>query len=369
MGQYIWNLVRCLPAAAPDIEFLLLVDRTLSADLVPSGCRQVVIREPRAAASQSASGLGAQLLSFYWMNARVPSVLRREGVDLFHAANVAVPLFGRSPCVVTIPDMVSVRVPGTFSRFYELYRGAIVPAAARRATRVVAISESTKRDIVELIGVAPEKITTILLGVEKSFAPVTDALELSRVRKWLDLPDRFILHVGAVEKQKRLEPMLRAAAHVLRRGLVDGIVLAGEEGRGALDVRRAVADLGIAERVKFLGYVAQETVPALYTLAQCTVYPSWYEGFGMPVLEAMACGSPVITSNVSSLPEVAGDAGLLVPPGDSDAIACALERILTDDGLRHDLARRGLARAGQFSWEACAAQHVDVYRAVLNAES
>jgi glycosyltransferase involved in cell wall biosynthesis len=364
MGQYVHNLVRRLPATGSDMEFLLLVDRPLPVTPVPSGCRQVVIGSP-SADSQSVSGLGAKLRSVYWMNALVPSVLVRERVDLFHGTNIAIPLVGVCRSIVTIPDLVYRRVPDTLAHFHQLYHRLLVPAAARRADRVIAISDSTRHDLIELVGVPPSKIARIYLAADSVFTRVSDSFELMRVRRLFDLPERFILHVGAVERQKRLEPMLRSAARLLGRGLIDGVVLAGEEGRGAGDVRRVVAELGIEAGVRFLGYVGQEFVPALYALARCTVYPSWYEGFGMPVLEAMACGSPVITSNTSSLPEVAGDAAILVSPGDSAAIERALERVLLDDRLRRDLAAKGIARAMTFSWDKTTVEHVELYRKVL----
>lgn len=362
IGLYVHNLARCLPSAAPDTDFLLMVDRPLQPDRVPAGCRAVVVGRRPSADSQSVSESSAKLYSIYWMNVLVPSVLKRERVDLFLGTNIAVPLVGGCRCVTTIADLVSVRVPGTFTRFYDSYRKLSVPAAARRSAHIIAISESTKRDIVELIRVLPEKITTIHLGVDASFAPVADSAQLRRTRERFGLPDRFILHVGAVERQKRLESLMQAAAGVLEAGLVDAVVLAGEEGRGADNVRRVVAELGMSERVKFLGYVPQEFMASLFTLARCAVYPSWYEGFGMPVLEAMACGTPVIASNASSLPEVGGDAAVLLSPGDIGAMTQALEQLLTDERQRVDRVRRGLARAKRFTWEVCAARHVEVFR-------
>jgi glycosyltransferase involved in cell wall biosynthesis len=368
VGLYVHNLVRCLPKAAPDMEFLLLVDRPVPASFVPAGCRQIVVGGRPSDDSQSVSPPGAKISSVYWMNVLVPRVLTRERVELFHGTNVAAPLVSGCPSVVTIHDLVYRRIPDTLAPFHRFYHRLLVPIAARRAAHLIAISESTRSDIINLVGVRPTKVTAIHHGIDASFLPVTDDVRLASVRSQFCLPNRFILHVGAVERQKRLEPLMVAAADMLKKDLVDGVVLAGEEGRGAEDVRRVVAQLGIAERVHFLGYVAQEVVPALYTLARCTVYPSWYEGFGMPVLEAMACGSPVITSNVSSFPEVAGDAALLLPPGDSGAMVRTLERLLTDDQLRDSLVTKGIQRAKRFSWEACAARHVDVYRQVLRAD-
>ena len=196
IGLYVHHLARCLPRVAPDIDFLLLVDRPLPPDRVPAGCRAVVVGGRPSADSQSVSGFSAKLHSIYWMNVLVPGVLKRQRVDLFHGTNIAVPLVGGCRCVSTIADLVSARVPGTFTPFYDLYRKLSVPAAARRAAHVVAISESTKRDIVELIRVLPEKVTTIHLGVDASFAPVTDAARLERTRERFGLPDRFRLPPG-----------------------------------------------------------------------------------------------------------------------------------------------------------------------------
>jgi glycosyltransferase involved in cell wall biosynthesis len=257
-------------------------------------------------------------------------------------------------------------VPGTFSSLYVGYRRWLVPAVTRRAVHIVEVSESTKSDIIELAGVAPDKITTIHNGVDEGLSPVTDVALLASVRERFALPDRFILTVGAVERQKRLGPFLSAAAPLLRKGLVDAVVLAGEKGRGVGEVEAVVSQLGISEKVRFLGYVPSEVVPALYTLARCSVYPSWYEGFGLPVIEAMACGTPVITSNASSLPEVAGDAALLVPPGDVEAMQQALERVLTDDRLRVDLAAKGIQRATKFRWRTAAIRHVELYHRFLS---
>jgi glycosyltransferase involved in cell wall biosynthesis len=148
--------------------------------------------------------------------------------------------------------------------------------------------------------------------------------------------------------------------------LIDGVVLAGERGHGAGDVDRTARELGIETRVRYLGYVPQGLLPALYSLAQVLSLASVYEGFGMPALEAMACGTPVVTSNVSSLPEVVGDAGLTVAPGDAAGLRQALERLLTDSQLRDEMRRRGLVRAREFSWERTAAGHLEVYRKVLS---
>jgi len=250
---------------------------------------------------------------------------------------------------------------------YERYLKLAVPIAARRARHIIADSSATKMDLVETLGVEASRMTVIHLGVGSDFRLCESSEELRRARIELGLPDRFVLHVGAVERRKKLETLLEAAAPLLTRGLTDSVVLVGEEGVGSRDVRRTARVLGIEQQVLHLGYVPQERLPALYSLAQVLSMASVCEGFGMPVLEAMACGCPVVTSNTSSLPEVAGDAALMVAPGDVAGLRQALERLLADAQLRDDLRRRGLARAREFSWESTAAGHLAVYRRVLSA--
>jgi len=367
IGLQVYNLARLMPELAPEIEFLALLDRPLPDGAVPSGCRPVVVGGAQKSVSQSVSTLGSKVLSVYWMNVFVPRALRQHQVSLFHGINVAIPMTARLPRVATIHDLLSFRIPGTHYRLYEQYRRSLLPAVAQRAAGIVAVSESTRQDIVRFLGVPRERVTVIYPGVAETLGRVSNPETLASVRQQLGLPDSFILAVGAVERQKRLEPLIQAAAQVICRGLVEGVVLAGEEGIGADCVHRAVSESGLEGRVRILGYVAEETLAALYTLARCCVYPSWYEGFGVPVLEAMACATPVITTNASSLPEVAGDAALLVTPGDVNELTGALERVLSDDQLRAEMVAKGLARARQFSWRTTAARHVELYRRILEA--
>jgi glycosyltransferase involved in cell wall biosynthesis len=365
-AQYIQHLVRWLPVVAPDIDFLLMADRQLPVDRVPAGCRSIVFGENSLSDSQSVSSMAEKSRSVFWMNVLVPFVLRRERVDVFHGPNIAVPPFACCPSVSTVADLVSERIPGTYTPLYHLYRKLLVPSAVRRAVHVIAISESTRRDVIELLHVPADKVSTILLGVDESFMPVADAGLLDRIRTQYRLPTRFVIHVGAIERQKRIETLVRATAELVGKGLLDGLVLVGEDGLGSGDVRAAVTRCDLAGRVTFLGYVPQEHLAPLYTLAACAAYPSWYEGFGLPVLEAMACGTPVVASDASSLPEVGGDAAVLVPPGDITALTSAIEVLLTDVDQRSERVERGFTRARTFSWKQCAARHVDVYRRLLS---
>lgn len=365
IGQVVHSIIWQIPHVAPDLELLLFVDRSLPTNAVPEGCRQVVVGRRPSFESQSYSRFNSQLYSVYWMAVLVPAALRRARIDVFHGMNVAIPLARGLPCVSTIHDLVSERIPDTFSPLYVRYRHLLVADVVRRADHIVAVSECTRRDVVDVFTANPSCVSTIHNAVDDGLAPVSVPDKLNDVRRRYGIPGRYVLTVGAVERQKRLGPFLAAAAEMIRRQLIECVVLAGEEGRGADDVRRQVVELGIADRVRLLGFVPQDDIPALYSLAACSVYPSWYEGFGLPVLEAMACGTPVITSNVSSLPEVAGDAALLVSPGDSRAIADALGMVLTDASLRQSLIERGFGRVKQFSWRRSAEQYVQLYRRII----
>jgi glycosyltransferase involved in cell wall biosynthesis len=366
VGQYVFQLAQNLPKLTEGVEYLLFVDRPLQINSIPTGCREVVVGRPFTTESQSVAGPWPKLYSLYWMNYLVPRALKREQADLFHATNFAVPSHAVCPCVVTVHDLIYARAPGALEPLYERYLKLTIPAAVRRARHIIADSAATKSDLLELIGADAGRVTVVHLGVSDEYRVCEDSDELRRVRQELTLPGRFVLHVGAIERRKKLETLLRAAAPLLTRGLIDAVVLAGEEGIGADAVRRTAHELGIENQALHLGYVPQDRLPVLYSLAQVLSLASVCEGFGMPVLEAMACGTPVVTSNVSSLPEVAGDAALMVTPGDVDGLRQALERLLTDSGLRSEMTRRGLARARSFSWEQTAAGHIAVYRQVLD---
>jgi glycosyltransferase involved in cell wall biosynthesis len=366
VGQYVAQLAQFLPRLAPENEYLLLVDRPLGAGSIPAGCREVVVGSPFTTESQSMSGLWPKIRSYHWMNYLVPRALREERADLFHAANFAVPGRTCCPCVVTIHDLIYFRAPGAFEPLYERYLKLTIPAAVRRARHIITDSAATRDDLLESVSPDPSRVSVVHLGVGDEYRVHSDAGELERARQRLRLPRRFVLHVGAIERRKKIGTLLAATAPLLSARLIDEVVLAGEEGHGAGDVRRTAVELGIQNRVRYLGYVPQDLLPVLYSLSQVLCLASVYEGFGMPVLEAMACGTPVVTSDVSSLPEVAGDAALTVPPGNVDELRQALERLLTDSGLRSEMTRRGLARARAFSWERTAAGHLAVYRQVLD---
>ncbi len=360
IGRYISELVKHFPFLETEFEFHLLVDKSPAPGEV-RGCRMIHLgRFCRD------DGICAKLYSPFWMNVIVSRYLYKTKVDLFHGANFVLPNQAPCPCVSTVHDLAFIRKPEAYSWTYRRYIYAQVRTAIRRADAIIVVSEATKRDLVDLMDVDPERITVIYHGVSEKFAPISDQEYLSAIRTKFGLPGKFLLTVGVVQRRKNIDTLLRAVKPLIDEGLTEAVVLAGREGLGADEVRQTARELGILDRVYFLGYVGDEQLAGLYNLAQCLVFPSWYEGFGLPLLEAMACGCPVVASKVSSIPEVVGDAAVLFPPSDADALTTRLREVLTLERLREEMIRKGHLWAAKFTWREAAARHLDLYRRLLS---
>jgi glycosyltransferase involved in cell wall biosynthesis len=285
---------------------------------------------------------------------RIPIDLRREGVTLFHAPHYVLPPLVRCRSVVTIHDCIHLMFPQYLPNPLALgYARTSIRLAARRATRVLTVSESSKRDIQRFVDIPADKIDVIYNAYDERFGIEPRDEDVVRVRERYQLEGEFVLYAGNVKPHKNIERLIEAFDLVRRRGLDHiKLIIIGDEISKYAALRRAVHAHQLHKYVRFLGYMPEETLAVMYRLAGVFVFPSLYEGFGLPPLEAMASGTPVVTSNVSSLPEVAGDAAVLVDPYDPAAIADGIARVLTDEGLRRDLRAKGLARAKQFSWDA-----------------
>src|SRR6266496_125984 len=294
---------------------------------------------------------------------RIPLALMREQVTLFHAPHYVLPPLVPCRSVVTIHDCIHLMFPQYLpSRFALAYARTSIELAARRATRIMTVSESSKRDILRFVDVKPDKIDVIYNAFDERFGVEPREEDVVRVRERYQLHDEFVLYAGNVKPHKNLERLIEAFDLVRKRGLDHlRLVLIGDEISKYAGLRRAVHQHQLHKYVRFLGYLPEETLAVMYRLAGVFVFPSLYEGFGLPPLEAMASGTPVVTSNVSSMPEVAAGAAVLVDPYDPGAIADGIERVLTDEGLRTDLRRRGLARAHQFSWESSVRRVREIY--------
>jgi glycosyltransferase involved in cell wall biosynthesis len=298
-----------------------------------------------------------------WLQTGAPRLLEDLGVDVVHFTNGMVPISRRMPTIVTIHDMSLTMFPGYHPLRRVLLNRPLVDIAARRADAVVTVSQSAKRDIVRLYGLPAERVHVVHEAAAPSFHRVVDRAALERVRSRYRLADRFILYVGTIEPRKNLPCLIEAFAGRRRAGEVPPqLVCVGPYGWLSRDIEKRIERLGLRGAVCFPGYVPFDDLPAVYTLAEMFVFPSLYEGFGLPVIEAMACGTPVITGSVAALAEVGGDAVELIEQPGSEALGEAMASLARDAERRHELSRRGIARAQRFSWTRAARETLAVYR-------
>jgi glycosyltransferase involved in cell wall biosynthesis len=298
-----------------------------------------------------------------WEQIELPLRALRLGADVLHVpGGTPGPFLSPVPTVMTVHDLAPTRDPALLpharSRWYW---GRLVPRAARRAAAVLVPSAATGRDVVALARVRQARVHVARWGVPLALDDAS-AAPASEVRWTYELPESYVLYVGTIDRRKDYPTLLAALE---RLGPEIHLVVAGTLIAGRTDFPERVARLGLGDRVRVLGYVPERDLPGLYRGAAVFVYPSFYEGFGLPVLEAMACGTPVVTYRTTSLPEVAGDAAMLLdPPVDAETLADALDRVIRDVELRRCLVARGLARVAGFDWRATAAVTARVYEAV-----
>jgi glycosyltransferase involved in cell wall biosynthesis len=300
-----------------------------------------------------------------WWLVGLPTLLQISPVDLFHGTNYCIPLWAPCPSVVTIHDL-SLFTQSSTHEAENVRRGRRrIPVMARRADRIIVPSEWTKQETVAHLGIREDRISVIYEAARENMHPVAES-EARQVLEKYKLTKPYLLYVGTIEPRKNLTVLIRAFDQVLR-STEHRPTLALCGGRGWLDdnVFRLVDELKIGDAVRFTGYVPDEDLPALYSQAEMFLYPSLYEGFGLPPLEAMACGAPVITSNTTSLPEVVGEAGLAISPRDWRALAAAIARWLGNPEERLYFRSVGLHRAAQFSWERAANETQTVYDEVF----
>ena len=295
--------------------------------------------------------------------------LRKRPVDVLHVQFTAPP-FCPCPVVVSIHDLSFEHLPETFKRRSRTQLRLTVRHSARRATRILSLSEHTRRDIIETYRIDAEKVSAIPLAAAEHFGPVNDNRELQRVRHNYGIAGDYILCVGSIQPRKNLARLIRAYALLRGNSSADKLpklVLVGKCAWLYDETLRTLEKAGVKDTVVVTGYVPENDLPALYSGALCFVYPSYFEGFGLPPLEAMKCGAPVIVGDRTSLPEVVGDAALSVDPFDIEAIAAAITRLVNNSALRHELSVRGQERARMFSWQHTARETLKVYTEVAKA--
>ena len=304
-------------------------------------------------------------LRILWEQILLPIRIRKDRLDLFHYTDHAMSLIQRMyPIVITVHDIAYIRFPGLLNKSRQIYKKYILNLSIKMADIIIADSHSTKRDIVEFFNVDEKKIKVVHLGVESRFRPISN-VEDYRTKN--NLPSKVILNIGTLEPRKNVVTLIKAFKKLQARGLKDYVlVIAGEKGWLYKQIFEEVKSSGVEQSIRLLGIVRDEDLPLLYNCADLFVYPSLYEGFGLPPLEAMACGVPIITSNTSSLPEVVGNAGIMVDPCDINSLYEAIYNVLEDSELRHRMRRDGLKRSKMFTWEKMVNEVLEIYNEVLS---
>jgi glycosyltransferase involved in cell wall biosynthesis len=343
---YCLNLLRGMAALRPEGEFLLYVDReTGLPDGLPPNFEPVLLTAP---------------VRWLWTPWSLPWDLRRRAAGLLHVQYI-IPPAAPCPIITTIHDISFRRHPEWFPLKHRALLNLLIPLAAQNAAHVITGSEFTRADLIDAYDLPPEKVTVTPYAADPIYRPIDPEEARRAVKQRFGLRGPFVLAVGVLQPRKNLPRLIRAFARVAR-DVPHTLALVGKPGWAHEELQQAAAASGLGSRLQFTGYVPDADLPFLYNAAALFVYPSLYEGFGIPPLEAMACGTPVVTSNVTSLPEVVGDAALTVDPTDEAALADAIRQALTDEPLRAQLRTAGLARAAAFSWERTAAETLGVYR-------
>ena len=352
ISTYIARLLEHLSDAAPSLRYEVFMGDT-DATLLSGG--RLAVRRSRWSTSRP-------LRRVAWEQTILPNLLRRSGAALLHAPAFVAPVRRVCPYVLTVHDLSFVHHPEFFRAANRLYLKTLTGLSGRRATAVITISDATARDVHRLLGVPSKSIFTVYPGVSPDFYPRPDR-DVARFRREMNLPERFVLYLGTLEPRKNLVRLVRAFAQLDRDDV--HLVLAGAKGWSYEDILAEIEHLALGDRVHIPGYVSSESLPFWYNAASVFAYPSIHEGFGIPVLEALACGVPTLTSTSTSLPEAGGDATVQVLPFDDEAIATGLDRLLTDEGLRETLRAEGLDHARHFSWARMAEETTEVYRWAL----
>ncbi len=362
-GQYMLHLLQALSEIDKNNEYVLLGPQPIGENketAFPYQVRPV----PGLAASND------NIEKLVWEQITGPAAARKAGVDLFHVPYFAPPLLPRTPTVVTIHDVIPMRLPAYQPDARVKAYMSLISRASHRATMIITVSQHAKRDIVEVLQLPEERIRVIYEAAGDEYKPVTDPQVLARARQRYGLNESYVFYLGGLDQRKNVSQLVRAFAEVYRQ-MGDPrlqLLIAGnpDKQKGPLfpDPRPVAADLGMTGQIIYR-FIEEEDKPAIYSGASLFVFPSLYEGFGLDPLEAMSCGTAVVCSNRSSLPEVVGDAAITLDPEDLRALIDAMRRVLSDSELRADLQARSLQRAAQFSWHKTATQTLAVYEETL----
>jgi len=355
VGHYTFELARSLAHLDTNAQVQLLAPSNLNAmeldGNLPSNLR--------------AETIPVGEFTKHWWSIGLPVYLRGQSFDLFHGTNYEVPLWSPCPTVITIHDLSLLLHPGQQEKRRESRARRRLPLMSRIATAVIVPTEAIKREVCDTLNISCEKVFVVAEAARTSFKH-DESLGLE-VKSRFGINKRFVLAVGTVEPRKNYSVLIKAFERVLVENpdLNIQVVIAGAEGWQSGDVRLQIEQSSSRERIVLTGYLTDEYLRALYSTCSVFVYPSTYEGFGLPPLEAMSCGAPVIASAIPAIAEVTGQAARLVPPTNENDLARAIAEVVTNEDLRQELIDAGVSRAGEFSWERTAAETREVYRQVI----
>jgi glycosyltransferase involved in cell wall biosynthesis len=355
IGRYTEKLIENLAEMDKENEYLILASKPLNglAGNNPNFHLKVVEQKVFSISEQFA----------------LSKIIKSEKLDLFHAPSFVAPLSQSCPSVMTIHDLIHLRFSNLFSRKVRLYYQLVVKPAARKMKRIITDSESSKRDVVSLLGILPQQITVIPLGVEQSCRAASGRNDIDSLLKKFEIQGDFILSVGNRKPHKNFVRLIRSFNLLEKRyNIGHMLVIIVDDDPRFTEIENEIAALHLEQKVKIINdFISREDLFLLYSAADLFVLPSLYEGFGLPALEAMVCGTPVVSSSASSLPEVIGDAGILVGPYDIEEMAECMNRVLADRSLWNELRENGLARIKNFTWEETARRTLEVYKQVYQA--
>ncbi len=362
-GQHLRGLLPALVASDHTVEYLLYIPRfAVHQNTVLDAPASIRIVNTPFDKSH------ANLAKVWYEQTALPAAARADGVDVLHIPYLGAPLRHKMPVVVTIHDLIPFILKEYRTSMGVRVYSRLVGWSARRAERVITVSASAARDVQRLLRIPSERIQVIYNALPYQFAP-PEPEAYRKVAERLSLPTRYLVYLGGFDRRKNVPELLQAFAAIMDRIPDITLVIAGrlpvQDSAFAPDPQRLARELCLSKRVQFLGEVSEADKPAVYAGASALVFPSTYEGFGLPVLEASACGTPAVVCSGSSLEEVAGDGALYVSPGDVSALAQAMLRLVTETELRARLALAARAQAQRFSWETAARQTLAVYQAAL----
>ena len=345
VGRYLLNLLRFLPQLSNEHEYFLYSDRLMEQPIVDDNIHYRILK-------------GHRLL---WKHILLPIEQRKKQIDLMFIPSYSAPLLNLGKTIVTIHDLIATRHPEWTTKSQSLRFATVVKYAARKADYIIAVSEMTRKDILELTGVPEDKVKVIYEGVDEHFLKLpSNKLEEFRNKYKLDQP--YILYVGSIHPRRNIKRLIEAFIYLKKEKRIEHkLVLIGLVLQQGSQLKDWISESQLEDQILTYGFVPDDDLVKFYNFADIFIYPSLYEGFGLPILEAMACETPVITSNTSSLPEVAGDTAILIDPCDVKQIADAINQLIDDSSLREKLIARGKERCKQFSWRQAAVETLRLF--------